>query len=665
MEVLVLARYRAQTEDELSLAPGDVIRQVCAGPARGWLLGELRGRRGRFPKRLVQEIPEALRGVTESRPRFPRRSRRHPINSRDPQRWCRVNFNYSPEQADELTLQTGEILEVIKEIEDGWWLGEKNGQLGAFPSNFVELLDSGPPSLGNTDIPPITPNSQRPPKLSNLTYDSPPDYLRTVSCPETCRVLFDYQPEAPDELALQKGDLVKVLRKTTEDKGWWEGECQGRRGVFPDNFVIPPPPIRKLIPRKIISRESAPIKETKKLMPKSSLPTVKKLAAAASAPGRAKTLSTPSGDSQKRPSRNSGVLWKGERPQGNKEAPLGDPASNRDPIPPSPQEDEQKSPGKGPSRSKTPTPEKTRLPDKVLAPETIPAPDKVSIPKDPVPKKAPDSDKIPATEDTTLDKAGTPESTLSGNKPAKDEALDLNMALHEDTAPALVKILTPEHMIFKKEPSRDNDQCQHLPQGGSTQRPESPAPSNNIQVPGEYSPPPDSSERSCCRVRQVNGSFPAQSKAEDVSAMEEANFLEEPLAKDERTLNKALPKKLPSERAGPQKQVLPQESAPTPQVPHTIQQMPVPEEAPTLHPLTPLTSPKSKNDRMDVLESLKEEVGLLRSRLELLELKLEQKMGDVWEELKTETLLSPEVQMMQRNRKSFKHAETQTETQTE
>lgn len=114
MEVLVLARYRAQTEDELSLAPGDVIQQVCAGPARGWLLGELRGRRGLFPKRLVQEIPEALRGVTESRPRFPRR-RGHPIDSQSPQRWCKVNFNYSPEQADELKLQIGEILEVIKE----------------------------------------------------------------------------------------------------------------------------------------------------------------------------------------------------------------------------------------------------------------------------------------------------------------------------------------------------------------------------------------------------------------------------------------------------------------------------------------------------------------------------------------------------------------------
>ncbi|XP_052033307.1 SH3 domain-containing protein 21 isoform X2 [Apodemus sylvaticus] len=661
MEVLVLASYRAQTEDELSLAPGDVIRQVCPGPAPGWLLGELRGRRGLFPKRLVQEIPEALRGVTESRPRFPRR-RGHPINSRDPQRWCKVNFNYSPEQADELKLQTGEILEVIKEIEDGWWLGKKNGQLGAFPSNFVELLDSGPPSLGNRDMPSIIPNSQRPPKLSNLTYDSPPDYLRTVSCPETCRVLFDYHPEAPDELALQKGDLVKVLRKTTEDKGWWEGECQGRRGVFPDNFVIPPPPIRKLIPRKIISRESAPIKETKKLMPKSSLPTVKKLAASASAPVRAKTPSTPSGDSQKRPIRNSGLngscLNGGPRQPGRK----GPRAQASQQLSASSQEDEQKIPGKGPSRNKTPTPEKTRLPDKALDPEKIPAPDKVSTPKDPVPEKAPDSDKIPTTENTTVDKAVTPESPLSGDEPAKDDALDLKMALQEDNAPALVKILTPEHMIFKAEPSRDNTQCQHLSQEETTQRSESLASSNDIRVPGENSPQPNSSERSCCHVKQVNGS-PAQSKAE--SAVDEANCLQEPLTKDETTLNKALPKKLPSEGACPQKKGLPKESIPTPQVPHTIRQIPDPEEAATRHPLAPLTSLKSHSSNVDALESLKEEVGSLKSRLELLELKLEQKMGDVWEELKTDKLQSPEVQMMQRNQKSFKHAQTQTETQTE
>uniref|UniRef100_A0A287ADG7 SH3 domain containing 21 n=1 Tax=Sus scrofa TaxID=9823 RepID=A0A287ADG7_PIG len=235
MEVLVLAGYRAQKDDELSLAPGDVVRQVCKGPARGWLRGELGDHCGLFPECLVQEIPETLRCSGEvPRPRCARR--------RGPPRWCKVSFNYSPEQADELKLQTGEIVEVIKEIEDGWWLGKKNGQLGAFPSNFVELLDSGPPSLVNPDMPSISLGPQRPPK-------------------------------------------------TTEDKGWWEGESQGRRGLFPDNFVLPPPPIKKLAPRKVVSRESAPIKEPKKVIPTTAIPPVKKLATSFAGPSKAKRKS--------------------------------------------------------------------------------------------------------------------------------------------------------------------------------------------------------------------------------------------------------------------------------------------------------------------------------------------------------------------------------------
>lgn len=52
--MLVLAGYRAEKEEELNLAPGDVIRQVCKGPARGWMRGELGGRCGLFPESLVQ-----------------------------------------------------------------------------------------------------------------------------------------------------------------------------------------------------------------------------------------------------------------------------------------------------------------------------------------------------------------------------------------------------------------------------------------------------------------------------------------------------------------------------------------------------------------------------------------------------------------------------------
>lgn len=55
--MLVLAGYRAQKDDELSLAPGDVVRQVCKGPARGWLRGELGDHCGLFPECLVQVRP--------------------------------------------------------------------------------------------------------------------------------------------------------------------------------------------------------------------------------------------------------------------------------------------------------------------------------------------------------------------------------------------------------------------------------------------------------------------------------------------------------------------------------------------------------------------------------------------------------------------------------
>ncbi|CAO2588998.1 SH3 domain-containing protein 21 [Lemmus lemmus] len=432
--------------------------------------------------------------------------------------------------------------------------------------------------------------------------------------------------------------------KTTEDKGWWEGECQGRRGVFPDNFVLPPPPIRKLVPRKIISRDSPPVKESKKLVPKTSLPSVKRLAAAALAPSKVKPSSTPSGDSQKRPFRDSGFngsfLNGGARQPGRKR--YGTQASQQHSV----SQDDQRSPGKAPSTNKTPTPE-NRVPEKAL-----------------------DSDKIPTAENTSMNKAVTTGSALSVDEapaletPTKDEIFDPKAALPVDTVPALVKILTPEHMVFEEDPYRDSTPCQHLPPEETTQGSESLAPPNDIQVPEQHFEASNSSERPCCKMEYGHGdSCPAHSRPEDESAVKGVP------AKDEKALKEPLPKELPSKGVSPQKQMPPKESVPTPQVPHTIKQIPDPEEAPTLHPVVPLTSSEGKSDSacadaMDVA-SLKEEVGSLKSTLELLELKLEQKMSDVWEELKTanEKIQLLEVRMMQRTKKSFKEAQTQTETQ--
>ena len=48
-------------------------------------------------------------------------------------------------------------------------------------------------------------------------------------------VEFDYEAELGDELSIKVGELIKDVKRM--DGGWWEGSLNGRRGVFPDNFV--------------------------------------------------------------------------------------------------------------------------------------------------------------------------------------------------------------------------------------------------------------------------------------------------------------------------------------------------------------------------------------------------------------------------------------------
>ena len=46
---------------------------------------------------------------------------------------------------------------------------------------------------------------------------------------------YSYAAENEDELDLEVGDEVVVTNQ--EEEGWWEGIMNGRRGVFPSNFV--------------------------------------------------------------------------------------------------------------------------------------------------------------------------------------------------------------------------------------------------------------------------------------------------------------------------------------------------------------------------------------------------------------------------------------------
>ncbi|KAI1711169.1 variant SH3 domain-containing protein [Ditylenchus destructor] len=68
---------------------------------------------------------------------------------------------------------------------------------------------------------------------------------------ELAKVMYKYEAANPDELALPEGAIITVLNKNCEDEGWYEGEYNGKRGLFPENFV-------KLITEPQIMDKSSP-----------------------------------------------------------------------------------------------------------------------------------------------------------------------------------------------------------------------------------------------------------------------------------------------------------------------------------------------------------------------------------------------------------------------
>jgi len=50
-------------------------------------------------------------------------------------------YDYEGEEEDELTINPGEIITNIEVVDEGWWIGDLNGQRGMFPSNYVEKIN--------------------------------------------------------------------------------------------------------------------------------------------------------------------------------------------------------------------------------------------------------------------------------------------------------------------------------------------------------------------------------------------------------------------------------------------------------------------------------------------------------------------------------------------
>ena len=51
----------------------------------------------------------------------------------------------------------------------------------------------------------------------------------------TATGMYEYEATGDDELAFNEGDQITNIEVI--DEGWWRGECNGRYGLFPANYV--------------------------------------------------------------------------------------------------------------------------------------------------------------------------------------------------------------------------------------------------------------------------------------------------------------------------------------------------------------------------------------------------------------------------------------------
>ncbi|XP_016385536.1 SH3 domain-containing kinase-binding protein 1-like isoform X1 [Sinocyclocheilus rhinocerous] len=164
VEAIVEFDYQAQHDDELTIAVGDIISNIRKNEG-GWWEGELDGRRGLFPDNFVKEIKKdskkevkkesSLAGSKsdlsngsaspKSEPSLRSTKKDRDVGFQRKieafrKRRCKAAFSYTPQNEDELELKIGDVIEVLGEVEEGWWEGTLSGRTGMFPSNFTSEL---------------------------------------------------------------------------------------------------------------------------------------------------------------------------------------------------------------------------------------------------------------------------------------------------------------------------------------------------------------------------------------------------------------------------------------------------------------------------------------------------------------------------------------------
>uniref|UniRef100_A0A3P8WQR9 FCH and double SH3 domains 2 n=1 Tax=Cynoglossus semilaevis TaxID=244447 RepID=A0A3P8WQR9_CYNSE len=151
---------------------------------------------------------------------------------------CKVLYSYKASQPDELTIDEQEMLEVIEDGDMEDWVKARNktGHVGYVPEKYLQFPTSNSllsmlQSLTTLDARSHTSSNSTEPELHSVCINGDANMVYV-------RALYDYEGQADEELSFCEGAVIRLLNRNTQtDDGFWEGELNGRVGVFPSVLV--------------------------------------------------------------------------------------------------------------------------------------------------------------------------------------------------------------------------------------------------------------------------------------------------------------------------------------------------------------------------------------------------------------------------------------------
>lgn len=145
-----------------------------------------------------------------------------------------VQYDYEKAEDNEIELKEGEYVTEIEMVDKDWWLGvNAKGERGLFPSNYVEVVQDSGDQLAS-DI-----STREPEHGTEAAAVASPaiagSSVAATSRGPTATALYDYEAAEDNEISFPEG--AKIINIEFPDDDWWSGEYNGKKGLFPANYV--------------------------------------------------------------------------------------------------------------------------------------------------------------------------------------------------------------------------------------------------------------------------------------------------------------------------------------------------------------------------------------------------------------------------------------------